>query len=214
MKERPIIFSGPMIQAILDGRKTQTRRPVKPQPQCFHSLLGETSKGFVFHGNDHPNPTDSPNLLEVVCPYGRPGDLLWVRETHHISYDAPVAWPDLPHKSSDLGVAYYRQGFDRSQTGIRWRPSIHMPRWASRINLLINSVRVERVQDIGEEDAIDEGIDQHMDDGVMYYGDYGRGYADPKMAFRALWDTIYSKKPEYNWQSNPWVWVIKFEVKK
>lgn len=181
MIERPILFSGPMVRAILDGRKTQTRRVAK----CF-------------------NPLPRADILESVarnCPYGVPGDRLWVRETHYIYYGPHAPWPDLPHVASDLGIAYYREGFDRSAP--RWRPSIHMPRWASRLTLLVTDVRVERVQDISTMDAKAEGVQLGTTPADMrpYY----------KMAFQDLWDSIYAKRG-YGWDVNPLCWIVSFEA--
>lgn len=165
MKERPIILSGPMVRAILAGAKTQTRRVVKPQ------AMGQW--GPV-----------------VPCPYGRPGDRLWVRE----------AWRPVHGGYSDLG-ARYRADFERDQTV--WRPSIHMPRWASRITLEVTGVRVERLQDISEADAQAEGSFEwaaEQDTPV-------RDLDEARLVYLQLWQSINGPA---SWDADPWVWVVEF----
>ncbi len=163
MKERPIMFTGPMVRAILDGRKTQTRRVIRPQPRW----VGDP--GIPFRTED----ADPKGIIQ--CPYGKPGDQLWVRET----------W--APNEGDVLaGKAFYRA--DNNTIVERWRPSIHMPRWASRITLEITKVRVERLQDISEEDAKAEGSAYRTE-------------------FRDIWRSIYG---DGSWAHNPWVWVIEF----
>ena len=164
MKERPIIFKGEMVKAILDGRKTQTRRVVK-NVEDLTVFFRDDKFGCPFK-----------------CPYGKPGDRLWVRET----------WADV-NTSEGPAICYRADG----DVQIIWRSSIYMPRWASRITLKILDIRVERLQDISEKDAIAEGI-QPSD------------YAKPKAAFMRLWDSINAKKPGKSWKDNPWVWVIEF----
>ena len=172
MKERPILFSGPMVRAILDGRKTQTRRPVKPQPFVATTSMFDISK----------------------CPLGQPGDRLWVRET----------W-----RKDALGtVVEYRATTSALMEFIApWRPSIHMPRWASRITLEITRVWVERVQDITEDEAKAEGI---VDGGCMTCGKPETcGCQNPRPdrrdSFANLWQSIYG-----TWDANPWVWAVEF----
>lgn len=168
MKEKPIIFNGPMVRAILEGRKTQTRRPVKPQP----------TPGVPWRG-----------------PIA-PGDVLWVRETW---WDIPDpspkdlregadTWPNVAYPATDEAPVYTEWGWKK-------RPSIHMPRWASRITLEVTDVRVERVQEITEEDCQAEG--------VLFRVPRGGGY---RRTFEALWGEIY---PD-SWGRNEWVWVIEF----
>ena len=174
MKERPILFSGPMVRAILDGRKTMTRRVVKPQ-------------SLIISG--HP-----PRSIRQ-CPYGAPGDRLWVRET----------FAHLTHNDTGEGEGYiYRaDGWDDD---VKWKPSIFMPRWASRITLEITDVRVERLQDITNGDAITEGV-------WTISPNKGRDYMDggsticPCGLFRSLWEKINGRE---SWDNNPWVWVIEF----
>jgi hypothetical protein len=175
MKERPILFSAPMVRAILDGTKTQTRRIIKDLGgdndwgcPCPFFINGITSTAFFDAGED-----------VRLCPYGYPGELLWVRET--------------------FCPAHYKAGANQAdldwlrERGMRWKPSIHMPRSASRITLEIVSVRVERLNDISEDDAKAEG--------VTILG----GCKTYKQEFELLWNQIHG-----NWNSNPWVWVIEF----
>jgi uncharacterized protein YhfF len=176
MKERPILFSGEMVRAILDGRKTQTRRVIKPQPESVRKSVFFESGIETNHG------------YEIKSPYGQPGDPLWVREafiydTNGIYYRADNDF----HCAKELGG---------------WRPSIHMPRKASRITLEITDIRVEQVQDISEEDAQQEGARR------MNAGDFGM--ETWRSAFRNLWGSINTKRG-YSWDSNPWVWVIGFK---
>lgn len=160
MKTRPILFSGPMVRAILEGRKTQTRRVVKPQPaHCADLPMG---KDLTFAS---------------ACPYGQPGDRLWVRETWAVGTLFDYVRPSLlpkPDCESKLAVDYAanpRRIWHSEDQG-RWRPSIHMPRWASRITLEITSVRVERLQDISHKDAIAEGLEFCTLDQTIGYKHY------------------------------------------
>ncbi len=186
---KPIIFSTPMVRAILDGRKTQTRRVIKP------NIIEKGTNWFW-------NPNENVNL----APY-KPGDVLWVRET----------WATV-----SSGIIEYRAKYKEPYTGsteidhigkkITWRPSIHMPREAARIFLKVTNVRVERVQDITEEDARSEGVkDPYEYQSPEYYEQPSlRGFEINKSAFAGCWDSIYSKRG-YGWDTNPWVWVVKFE---
>jgi hypothetical protein len=181
MKERPILFSAPMVRAIREGRKTQTRRVMKP-------------------------PVGWPAERAVACPYGVPDDRLWVRE----------AWncQRTQRTSSELACAAvgYQAGGELVMNvpptarvpqpdavvegARRWHPSIHMPRWASRLTLEVTGVRVERVQDISREDAKAEA--------PPACGEWG-----PVDCYRELWDSLNAKRG-YGWAVNPWVWVISF----
>lgn len=195
MKERPIIFSGPLIPAILEGRKTQTRRAVK-HPFRTSLYIGRSDDyghgGFHF-ANAPLSQYTHPDFESVVlnCPYGKIGDRLWVREAWgqmQPCRDDPVFWR-----------ADYSAKERREQMLPKWRPSIHMPRWASRITLEITDVRVERVQDISEDDALAEGVPFSF--GLMPRGCRG--------AFQALWDSINAKRG-FGWGTNPWVWALTF----
>lgn len=201
MKERPILFSGPMVRAILEHRKTQTRRVVKPRP---HSATNAMADGdwWPHRGRSYNLGHKSKSFAKDVgalCPCGTPGDRLWVRETW-ACLDPERRTPVL-YRASESPLREYV-----------WRPSIHMPRWASRITLDVTDVRVERLQDITEEDAKAEGVEQ-TSDGWWRLPDEARlpGENDcashPRAAFSALWESINGKG---SWAANPWVWVISF----
>lgn len=209
-KERPILFSGPMITAILNGSKTQTRRVVKLDRGMFvcsrHrnyitacEVKDEVGPWWHPHGGHPGEPLPKENL-EAACPFGKPGEKLWVRETF-----CPD-WCDKPIYKADGGSAI-AAGYSKEP---RWTPSIHMPRCASRITLEITDVKVERLQDISEEDARAEGVQAWMDS----LKDSERHNPDsclssyPVTAFSRLWQSIYG---EESWRSNPWVWVVSFK---
>lgn len=208
--DRPIIFSAPMVRALLDGRKTQTRRVLKPQPAKANMV-----------GIKWPDGTLDCNGRRL--PYA-PGDRLWVREAFslHNAHGQQRAdgkrwgpWSGLPTRVSPDGkeIVYYREGFDRCDPG-RWRPSIHMPRWASRLTLHVTAVRVQRLQDISEEDARAEGILYVPGHGDIAPADLAEGYANfvnSKMGFEILWDDIYGAGA---WDANPWVAAITFTVER
>lgn len=181
IKERPILFSGEMVKAILEGRKTQTRRVMKPQPPeigLFDDHLWLCSKKGVWaNGHGH----------QLKCPYGQTGDTLWVRETHY----------PLDNK----GAALYRA--DGQCEVAKWTPSIFMFRKYSRINLKISDVRVERLQDISEEDAKTEGLIRE----ISAVSTFWNGLRNPILAYRFLWEKINGRD---SWDKNPWVWVIEF----
>lgn len=214
MVERPILFSGEMVRAILDGRKTQTRRVVTHRR---YWCMEERDDGSPWPFFD-PYVYAEPEAIEVPCPYGEPGDLLYVRETHAIVPASAYRCSreddgsPVPHRVSPEGVpwvncwAIYREGWTRSQPS-HWRPSIHMPRWASRITLRVTGVRVERVQDISTDDAFWEGVEDCHEDG---HDDCFYGTAGPRCSFRRLWDHINGPR-RYGWDANPWVWVVEFE---
>jgi hypothetical protein len=229
MKERPILFSAPMVRAILEGRKTQTRRVVKPQPPAGHALHGFTtfSTRMTDVGKAVWARGDSPLLCDVHrvrCPYGQPGDRLVVRETWQyadwtedgmpwIRYradqatrlieDTPEDWSErLTDAWASLSVPE-NYALDNRAADRRWRPAIHMPRWASRILLEVTGVRVERLQDISEPDAIAEGCAGGH--GVIPGYSYS---ATPREQYRALWESINGPG---SWDANPWVWVVEFK---
>ncbi|OWF83366.1 hypothetical protein B4907_11620 [Yersinia kristensenii] len=200
MNEKPILFNAEMVQAILSGRKTQTRRIISEKTLHLFDVAASA-------GECHPlelcDERSQSYYLEF-CPLGKPGDQLWVREAFAtgLCTESTLAYR-ATHKTEDL-----EEGWGET---IKWTPSIHMPRWASRINLLITGVRVERLNDISEQDAISEGLECYVDDGVPYYGPFNNGDCRPDVVFRGLWDSIYGHKEDENWQANPWVWVIEFE---
>ncbi len=223
MKERPILFSGPMVRAILDGRKTQTRRVIKHQPPGDVSLISVSRYHPTIvdrHGEEAPGTEIFGAFSDggewgCKSPYGEPSDQLWVRETWR-----GVVEINPPGKTTELGVARYvpDQEYCRrveyqathERDGEPWRPSIHMPRWASRITLEVTSVRVERLQDISEADAIAEGIDKTA---AGFWGTYGQREVDgtysPRLSYQCLWDSLNASRG-YGWEANPWVWVVEF----
>ncbi len=222
MKKRPILFSGAMVRALLAGTKTQTRRSVKPQPKEDSSIDG--TRGLVVNGH----VTDAIGWAAWnPCPYGRPGDRLWVRESwqgpllQEFEIDADPDWHYASHIHQYQNPAHceyaadggpkpeYTDADDVMRQG--WRPSIHMPRWASRITLEITGVRVERLQDISIEDAKAEGAWGPDDSIVQKVADhFGIDIfaANPRKAFQMLWEQING--PD-SWDANPWVWAIEFK---
>ena len=189
MKERPILFSAPMVKALLAGTKTQTRRVVKPQPvpsRTDLSLWGWHADDGMMVRTDEADGDIGPR-----CPYGQPGDRLWVRETWQ------TAW-------SKYGVIYRADADDDShlpkEGRMAWRPSIYMPRNLSRITLEITAVRVERLQEINRGDAMEEGCPFQN----LATGD------DPRQWYADLWQQINGPG---SWDANPWVWVLEFQNK-
>lgn len=182
MKERPILFSAPMVLALLAGTKTQTRRVGKPVRHPDLGNLYDIGALVLEHEPQH--------VIDRACPYGQPGDRLWVREAWH-TVDGENAFYRADYAADHAG--------DRAH-GIKWKPSIHMPRSCSRILLEIVSVRVERLQEISGSDAIAEGID------LSTVTDYVFGYQE---AYRDLWESINGPG---SWAANPWVWCIEFRV--
>ncbi len=220
MTDRPIIFSAPMVRALLDGRKTQTRRvlgnsgPGRGRSNIFSAQIGWSDSYVLDPGN--------ANWRERDTPYA-PGDRLWVREAWaRVPMTAYRASEGVDQRQSpfDYEAAIYRAGFDRSQGGIHWRSPIHMPRWASRLTLLVTDVRVQRLQEISEADARAEGIEP-LKSGRGYYDPtvshdqsrsivrFGQYYSLATHAFSALWDSIHGPDA---WDANPWVAAISFTV--
>lgn len=208
MKERPILFSAPMVRALLAGTKTQTRRVVKPQPVRNERgvLMWGVSKHreIGFQGKDiHPD-------LHEHCPYGAPGDKLWVRETWQAFERGWDVYKGIPKSRPGNCCTLYAA--DDVDGDLGWRPSIHMPRWASRITLEITGVRVERLNDISDADAQAEGTPCYVCGGALD----GRSEADchcfhrtAKLSdFCGLWESING---EGSWTTNPWVWVVEFK---
>jgi len=202
MKERPILFSAPMVRALLAGTKTQTRRVVKPQP-VYGDVQGLFQCWQFPHKRGHLLYPNAKDQVIALCPYGQPGDRLWVRETfaawwdtatgkrtHVMGYRADINDPDWDGFGAD----------DPWWLDAKWEPSIHMPRNFSRITLEITGVRVERLQDISEEDAKAEGVERHAPACVV-----GRPYRVP---YSVLWESINGPG---SWDANPWVWVVEFK---
>ncbi|AUV26701.1 morphogenetic protein [Citrobacter sp. RHBSTW-00678] len=198
MTERGMIFNSEMVRAILDGRKTQTRRPIK-------FPFKDRNLGCELSGNELAGELSARNYLN--SPFGKPGDRIWVRETFQgplFDFDQMDAYckDSTPFEKAQFCV-YKADGkpapefFDADDNlHCCWRPSIHMPRWASRITLEITDVRVERLNAITESDAEAEGIT---------YTGFGDLLVD---GYRYLWKSIYG---DDSWQVNPWVWVIEFK---
>ena len=222
MKERPILFNGPMVRAILEGRKTQTRRVVRPSKRWPQYTIckpdGMTDAHSVWwHGPEYDRVG-----VSMDCPFGQPGDRLWVRETwagsgnedgHPIDADGNLV------EMRDAQIFYRADttpgpyGCDLLPDGSHyfdsWRPSIHMPRWASRILLEVVSVRVERLQEISYDDAEAEGIEQRwtcLNPGTGSYAHANDVHDD----FRSLWGSIAT--PGATWADNPWVWAVEFKA--
>lgn len=232
MRERPILFRPEMVRALLSGAKTQTRRLVK-SIELRDGIKGVRVPGgaacyldFEIPGlgwkpfGGSPTIPYPPDKVAAACPYGAPGDRLWVREAFARDYfsAAPYEEPTKRHG--------YRADWTSRAADVvpepRWTPSIHMPRWASRIDLEVTGVRVERLQDISEADAVAEGADSMTASRAMWRGSASldgcarAGYPDaprntgdwtPRDCFRLLWGAING--PE-SWSANPWTWVVEF----
>ncbi len=219
MNEKPILFSSPMILAILDGCKTQTRRVVKPtqstpkvaplrmEPWLIDGEQETDDDGLPCWAGYHP---DYPGEAKwFSCPYGGVDHQLWVREAAIPDFPKEFSyydwtWAEVPEEYRSPRYVQYRATFRDPET-LRWHPSIHMPRWASRITLRITDVRVERLQEITDNDALAEGITGVLDDGIWSYN----GHVLPRDGFADLWDSINGKG--YPWTDNPFVWVVSFE---
>lgn len=217
-KELPILFSTPMVQAILDGQKSQTRRIIKDiHPDSVSMFKASYANHQIGFGWIEPNQFNIPEENQLIslikCPYGHPGELLWVRETFK-----PVPGGYAFHADKHINWC-------KRIKKEKWKPSIHMPKEAARIWLEMEEIRVERLQDISEEDAIAEGISQVDDSPVLYnnylfdvktamWPEYGSltktyGFTNPVDSFRSLFEKINGPA---SWLQNPWVWVVKFKV--
>lgn len=216
MKESGMIFNAEMVRALLDGRKTQTRRIIK---DCTVgrdpiSKFIKIEKKFI-----GCYPEDVPELIRECCPYGVPGDRIWVRETFQgplFDYDlmdsyckdpTPFEKPEFcVYKADGVPAPEFYDADD--ELHCCWRPSIHMPRWASRILLEITDVRVERLNSISQEDAQAEGLELTGWRPTYSDPDSGGEVMTPYDNFAQLWESIYG---EESWKANPWVWVISFK---
>ena len=192
MKERPILFSSPMVRALLDGTKTQTRRIVK----ITHRTPGLAAC------LQPPVGAPRPGVASELCPYGQRGDRLWVRETF-----ARIDGQTRPWIETDYRATYTHGDRLGDSLGIkkRWTPAIHMPRHASRITLEITGVCAERLQSISTADALAEGVNVHPD----HHSKPCTSPYSPVQAYRDLWEQINGPG---NWDLNPWVWVVTFKV--
>lgn len=195
MKTKPILFSTPMVQAILNGTKIQTRRVVKAsaktKKEWFPNFNECNSIEIVKNGVQFIHPKGGPYTF-VECPFGQVGDVLWVRETF-------VKYPVVGKNGEDFEFEYKADG---TPIKFRWKPAIHMPKEACRLFLKIKDIRVERLQDISEEDAICEGAQK-----ARFIG-HGVIGGSIKEGFYELWTKINGYE---SLQKNPWVWVIEFE---
>jgi len=211
MRERPILFSAPMVRAILEGRKTQTRRIVKPQQPRATQPLDAPYEFELTERNGDVMLYTLEQFVASKCPYGAPGDRLWVRETHAFGpiVEDPDDWRDNP----DDWETFYRadgderdwQNHDGEPVRAPWRPSIFMPRWASRITLEVTGVRVERLRDITPEDVESEGIGE---EDTNCDGECGATPCSLLVGrFERLWRDINGAE---SWDANPYVWVISF----
>ena len=200
MVDRPIIFSGPMVRAILAGRKTMTRRVCHVSPGAVRVMRSVESPGTFCSWDADGRLLD----VDFRCPYGAPGDRLWVRET----------WAYYPDDDGPDIVLMADGGPERVE---RWRPSIFMPRWASRILLRVEAVRVERLQEISDDDIEREGaILERGPRGEFlsaFLGPNGKSqiFDSPRVLWSAGWDSINGKRPGCAWADNPWVWVVTFQ---
>lgn len=209
MAEKPILFSAPMVNAILGGRKSMTRRVISlPIASDIASINPDGTGDWVMWApnavTDEYSICHYPNGGGFSCPYGKPGDTLWVRETFAVNC---VGGQDF---------LFYRADSYPDGDGAPWKPSIFMPRKYSRITLRITDVRVERLQDISEADAIAEGLTSWSNEKQPDITHYGIAIVDevwstdPRLVFQRLWDSINAKRG-YGWDANPWVWVVSFE---
>ena len=184
MTERSINLRDDEVRQILAGRKTQLRRPVKPEPPFAVGSWIRDGKSKRHWWAKHMVPVGP---TEHLCPFGGSGDRLWVRE----AWGFREPWE----------ARQFRADNDSANWNVKWRSSTHMPRWASRITLEVTGVRVERVQDITGPDCMREGYD----------GENGTHLYDARRWFETRWDGIYAKKG-FGWYTNPWVWVMDFKV--
>lgn len=220
MKTIPMIFNSEMVRALIDGRKTQTRRPLpawqKPQKTEDGEYMCIAQRhpkwGFGFFGKSEEEAVLQLNDSSCSAPFGKKGDLIWVRETFQGPLvDEEEAQYNIENYQSPQYCSYKASGddcefFHHEEDRIvqRWKPSIHMPRWASRLTLRVLNVRVERVQTISKEDAAAEGViteQMAANAGLAWrFGD--------RRQFKDIWESIYGD----SWKLNDWVWVIEFEV--
>lgn len=222
-KERPILFSSLMVQAIVEGRKTMTRRVIKPQPteegwlkakqgitsDITHEVYSSTNykvdklyNSLCIQFQGKLGTVIAFHQPNIKCPYGQVGDILWVRESWNTLHE----FTNTPgYKVMGKGDFVYKADGNRVD---KWKPSIHMPKEACRIYLRITDIKVERVLSISEEDAINEGIEREGERFKNYQYDGARGFETAYFSFRTLWEKING---EESWQQNPYVWAISFE---
>jgi hypothetical protein len=197
-RDRPIIFGGPMVLAILEGRKTETRRVILEQPEWESNdwVLGDASELLK-----------TGTIRGVKCPYGRVGDTLWVKETHRFGKEGVVEY----RADDRLRLVEIPEGFTWMDDN-RWRPSIHMPKWASRIHLMIEGLGAQRIDEVTTNGAMAEGVLSHPSEDIWDLLSPITQDAYRELAvnmFRDLWDSINAKRG-YPWDESPWVWVVQF----
>ena len=227
MRELPILFSTPMVQAILNGTKTQTRRIFKDENgeariSTDVTRVNVSTNGVATLTFPLADGTFATKVYTYKCPYGGIGDRLWVRETWANTergdllskplipfyYNKAIAYKaDCDKEVFSLGGNYTPREYD-----FKWHPSIHMPRWASRITLEITNIRLERVQDITEEDARAEGVERQKDGLYKDYllREHVSGCSTSEASFQTLWESINAKRG-FGWGKNLWVWAIGFQ---
>ena len=224
IKERPILFSAPMVRAILEGRKTVTRRAVKgfqiPTEDTAipvgdrqrWSAIGQRDPRYGFCVFGSTEAECAKELEEYApCPYGRRGDRLWVRETFglQVRHYGGGAGEHIVYRATNPDAIYCKSA-EGQEYPVKWKPSIHMPRHSSRILLEITDLRVERLQDISEEQAKAEGVRLYPDHAELGDWWHVEGIetcsADPRKSFELLWSSVGG-----NWEANPWVWVVEFK---
>jgi hypothetical protein len=207
MTDRPIIFSAPMVRALLAGSKTQTRRVLKPQPKIEY-LASERLEDHELRGWECVAQADGRHAIVKQMSYA-PGDRLYVRETFAMGFDydeddKPIGDEPKPFYAATHGIGrWYDPDKDEWRDEPRWTPSIHMPRWASRLTLIVKAVKIERLTDISESDAEAEGPQIGGDN--TEYGDE-RNYYE---GFRDLWESINGAG---SWDANPWIVAVTFRV--
>lgn len=225
MRDHPILFSTPMVRSLLADRKTETRRlfgGIEPLPNGNFHIFG--NGGGMVGVCDADVSKHAPDYVRIET-----GDRLWVRETYlpdppsddpswHENVCSYVEWSgcgskvsDVPHALRQVDHCIFAADAKWAGTEMRWRPSIHMPRWASRLTLTVKNVRVERLQDINEDDAIAEGVELDSDGWRDYLMPHTQCCASATDSYRTLWDSINRKHP---WASNPWVIAYTFTVER
>jgi len=204
--EIPILFSTPMVQAILANRKTMTRRTrnleeINNNPGQWE-FVETVGRSALFQNKK------TGELRYIRCPYGQPGDILWVRETWYKNYPHEYGryWYRADGEEIDMPTIYGGTAIYGKADGLKWRPSIHMPREAARLFLTNKKVRVERLWDISEEDALKEGSRP----GDKYGGENSTPALTSRQSFMWLWQRLNAKRG-YGWDKNPYVWVVEFE---
>lgn len=219
MTDRPILFSAPMVRALLDGRKTQTRRVIRNVRQDNSITIRKPTKKKMGTCTHVIDACEFPQLLPIRA---KAGDRLWVREAHYLTDDGDSEYAVFAEDEASVAahiedmhkIMASHPSIDWSRH-LRWRPSIHMPRWASRLTLTVTDVRVQRLREISEEDAIAEGLEVVGNFPRTQYRDYSRtvvGTGVPQLSFMTLWDSLNAKRAP--WDSNPWIAAYTFTTEK